>query len=45
MADSIPIVKVEPKDGYLETEWFIAASGSPTAVGRWATAWCGSGAG
>ena len=30
--DSIPIVKVEPRDGYLETEWFIAASGSPTAV-------------
>lgn len=29
-SDSIPVSRVEPKDGYLETEWFSAATGQPT---------------
>lgn len=28
--DSIPVTRVEPRDGYLETGWFLAASGAPT---------------
>jgi hypothetical protein len=30
--DSIPVTTVEPRDGYLETGWFIAASGAPTSI-------------
>ena len=30
--DSIPVSRVEPKDGYLETGWFISASGTPTTI-------------
>ena len=30
--DSIPVTRVEPRDGYLETGWFLAASGSPTTI-------------
>lgn len=26
-SDSIPVSRVEPKDGYLETEWFSALTG------------------
>jgi len=29
-SDSIPVSRVEPKDGYLETEWFNAVTGRPT---------------
>jgi hypothetical protein len=29
-SDSIPVRRVEPKDGYLETEWFSALTGQPT---------------
>lgn len=29
--DSIPVTRVEPRDGYLQTPWFDAATGSPTA--------------
>jgi len=29
-SDSIPVSRVEPKDGYLETEWFTALTGQPT---------------
>ncbi len=29
-SDSIPVSRVEPKDGYLETPWFSAASGQET---------------
>ena len=29
-SDSIPVSRVEPKDGYLETPWFIAATGQET---------------
>jgi len=29
-SDSIPVSRVEPKDGYLETEWFSAVTGRPT---------------
>ncbi len=29
-SDSIPVSRVEPKDGYLETEWFSALTGQPT---------------
>jgi hypothetical protein len=29
-SDSIPVSRVEPKDGYLETEWFSAVTGQPT---------------
>ena len=28
-ADSIPVNRVEPRDGYLETPWFDAATGRP----------------
>jgi hypothetical protein len=31
-SDSIPVTRVEPKDGYLETGWFIAASGAATSA-------------
>jgi len=30
-ADSIPVDRVAPRDGYLETPWFEAATGRPTA--------------
>ena len=30
--DSIPVTRVEPRDGYMETGWFIAASGTPTTI-------------
>lgn len=30
-ADSIPVGRVVPADGYLETPWFDAASGTPTS--------------
>jgi len=29
--DSIPVSRVEPRDGYLETSWFDAATGRPGA--------------
>ncbi|HEX5387153.1 MAG TPA: hypothetical protein VFW66_10660 [Gemmatimonadales bacterium] len=29
-SDSIPVTKIEPRDGYLETPWFDAESGTPT---------------
>jgi hypothetical protein len=29
-SDSIPVSRVEPKDGYLETEWFSALTGQAT---------------
>lgn len=29
-SDSIPVSRVEPKDGYLETEWFSVQTGQPT---------------
>ena len=29
-ADTIPVSRVEPRDGYLETGWFVPASGAPT---------------
>jgi hypothetical protein len=29
-ADSIPVSRVEPRDGYLETGWFNALSGAPS---------------
>ena len=41
-SDSIPVSRVEPKDGYLETEWFSATHRSadrPSASS--ATASCG----
>lgn len=28
--DSIPVTRVEPRDGYLQTPWFDAATGRPT---------------
>ena len=28
--DSIPVTRVEPRDGYVQTPWFDAASGQPT---------------
>ena len=31
-SDSIPVTRVEPKDGYLESGWFIASSGVPTTI-------------
>jgi hypothetical protein len=30
-SDSIPVSRVEPKDGYLETEWFSTVTGQPTS--------------
>lgn len=30
ISDSIPVSRVEPKDGYLETPWFNAATGQET---------------
>ncbi|HET8622640.1 MAG TPA: hypothetical protein VFM14_03685 [Gemmatimonadales bacterium] len=36
-ADSIPVTRVEPRDGYVETPWFDAETGRPTSkrpVGR-----------
>jgi hypothetical protein len=30
-ADSIPVSRVEPRDGYVETPWFDAESGQPTS--------------
>jgi len=30
-SDSIPVSRVEPKDGYLETGWFNAVTGQPTS--------------
>jgi hypothetical protein len=30
-SDSIPVTRVEPRDGYLETGWFVAATGVPSA--------------
>jgi len=32
IADSIPVSLVQPRDGYLETGWFLAADGSPTTA-------------
>lgn len=29
-ADSIPVTQVEPRDGYVQTPWFDAATGRPT---------------
>lgn len=29
--DSIPVTRVESRDGYLQTPWFDAATGAPTA--------------
>ena len=29
--DSIPVTRVEPRDGYVQTPWFDAASGQPTS--------------
>ena len=31
-SDSIPVTRVEPRDGYLETGWFIAATGVPSTA-------------
>jgi hypothetical protein len=28
--DSIPVTRVEPRDGYLQTPWFDVATGAPT---------------
>ncbi len=33
-ADSIPVTRVEPRDGYLETPWFDTATGRPAPSGR-----------
>jgi len=32
-ADSIPVSRIEPHDGYLETPWFDASSGAATRTG------------
>jgi hypothetical protein len=29
-ADSIPVTRIEPRDGYVQTPWFDAATGTPT---------------
>lgn len=29
--DSVPVTVTAPRDGYLETSWFIAATGAPTS--------------
>ncbi len=34
IADSIPVTRVEPRDGFLETPWFDTASGRPTTRRR-----------
>ncbi|HET7599324.1 MAG TPA: hypothetical protein VFK09_03485 [Gemmatimonadales bacterium] len=31
-AADVPVVRVEPRDGWLETPWFEAASGKPTSA-------------
>lgn len=33
-ADSIPVARVEPKDGFFETPWFDTATGQPTRARR-----------
>jgi hypothetical protein len=33
-ADSIPVGRVEPRDGYLETPWFNAGTGRPVSHAR-----------
>jgi hypothetical protein len=30
-ADSIPVSRIEPRDGYFETGWFVAVTGAPSA--------------
>ncbi|MGH7516001.1 MAG: hypothetical protein ACREOC_00830 [Gemmatimonadales bacterium] len=35
--DSIPVTRVELRDGYLETRWFDAATGHTAATGRTGT--------
>jgi hypothetical protein len=32
-ADSIPVTRVDPRDGYIQTPWFEAATGHPTRQG------------
>lgn len=32
--DSIPVTRIEPRDGYVESGWFEAASGQPTGRRR-----------
>ncbi|MGH7703810.1 MAG: hypothetical protein ACREMO_11995 [Gemmatimonadales bacterium] len=34
IADSIPVTRIEPRDGFLETPWFDTASGRPTGRRR-----------
>jgi hypothetical protein len=29
--DSVPVTRVEPRDGYVETPWFDGATGTPTS--------------
>ena len=33
-SDSLPLARVEPRDGYLETEWFSVATRRPTRARR-----------
>jgi hypothetical protein len=33
-SDSLPLAKVAPRDGYLETEWFTVATRRPTGARR-----------
>ena len=33
-ADSIPPSKIQPRDGYIETDWFDSRSGRPVGSGR-----------
>jgi hypothetical protein len=33
-SDSIPVARVEPRDGYLETPWFSVATGRPVSSAR-----------
>jgi hypothetical protein len=35
--DSIPVTRVELRDGYLETRWFDVATGRPATTGRTGT--------
>lgn len=32
--DSIPVARVEPRDGYVETPWFNGETGRPVSVAR-----------
>ena len=34
LADSLPVTKVEPRDGFIETPWFDTATGRPSANRR-----------